>query len=194
MAQRLLQENEEVAFLGMINCLLPRHPSSHVDTIRFKAQRLRYQLRQTREDGRTVVDYIREKRATMRANQAERQQIAEAVAQAKREGFKDSGNRDYRVVLDATADVIGQYTPRFYPGTIAIFISDDPSLRGLSPDLDPRTAWTRFAAKREVYVCEGDHESVLELPYALNLAERLKAAIDAATGNTTAAAAPRAVV
>jgi amino acid adenylation domain-containing protein len=194
MAQRLLQENEEVAFLGMINCLLPRHPSGHVDTIRFKAQRLRYQLRQTKEDGRSVVDYIREKRAVMQANQVERQQIAEAVAQAKLEGFKDSGNRDYRVVLNATADVIGQYTPRFYPGTIAIFISDDPSLRGLSPDLDPRTAWTRFAAKREVYVCEGGHESVLELPYALNLAQRLKAAIDSATGSTTAAAAPRAVV
>jgi amino acid adenylation domain-containing protein len=193
MAQRLLQDNEEVAFLGMINCLLPRYPSRHVDTIRFKAQRLRHQLRQSKTDGRGVVEYIREKRAARRAHRLERQQIANAVEQARREGFKDTGNRDYRVVLDATADVISQYQPRSYRGTVALFVSDDPSLRGVSTDLDPRFAWTRFAAGREVYVCAGDHESVLELPYALNLAERLKEAIDAAAARVTANE-PRAAV
>ncbi|MGE5101629.1 MAG: non-ribosomal peptide synthetase [Deltaproteobacteria bacterium] len=180
MAQQLLHDNEEVAFLGMINCLLPRHPSGAMDTLRFKAQRLRYQLRQSRSDGRSLVEYIRDKRSARRAHRAERQQIASAVEQAKREGFKDTGNRDYRVVLDATADVISQYQPRFYPGTVALFVSDDPSLRGVSSDLDPRFAWTRYAARRDVYVCEGDHESVLELPHALDLAGRLKEAIDAA--------------
>ncbi len=178
MAQQLLRERETVALLGMVNCLLPGVPSGRLETIRFKAQRLRYQLREARTNGKGIVQFFQDRRQTTRANRIERDQVANAVQVAKRDGFKDTAG-DLRVVLDATAEVLQRYRAGKYPGSIALFVSDDPSLRGLADDLDPRLAWERVAARRDVYVCDGNHESVLELPYSLGLAEAIRTAIDA---------------
>ena len=183
MAQQLLREDERVAFLGMINCLLPGVPSGRVETIRFKAQRLRYQLGEARKGG-GIIQFFRDRQRAIRASRIEQQDISSRVEQAKREGFKDTDKKDYRVVLDATAKVITQYRARPYPGPVALFVSDDPSLRGVADDLDPRLAWNRVAGRSDVYDCEGDHESVIELPYILGLGAVLRAAIYAASNES----------
>jgi thioesterase domain-containing protein len=179
MAQQLVRDGERVALLGMINCPLPGVPSGRVETFRFKTQRLRYQLREARANGKSIVRFFQDRREAVRANRVEQNRIASAVKVAKRDGFQDTVG-DVRVVLDATAEVLGQYRPASYPGSIASFLSDDPSLRGLAGDLDPRLAWARVAAHRDVYVCDGDHESVLELPYSLGLAKAIRTAVEAA--------------
>jgi amino acid adenylation domain-containing protein len=184
MAQQLLRDGERVAFLGMINCLLPGVPSGRVETIRFKAQRLMYQLGEARREGGGVIQFFRDRQRALRAGRIEQQEISSAVEQAKREGFKDTDKNDYRVVLDATTKVITQYRPRPYPGPVALFVSDDPSLRGVADDLDPRLAWNRVAARSDVYGCDGNHESVLALPHVLSLAAALRTAIDAASNDS----------
>ncbi len=184
MAQQLRRDNERVALLGMINSPLPGMPDGRFETLRFKAQRLRYQLREARTNGKGIVRFFQDRRRAVRAGKAEQERIANAVRVAKRDGFKDTAG-DLRVVLDATTEVILRYRASDYPGAVALFVSDDPSLRGLTDDLDPRLAWARVAARRDVYVCDGNHESVLELPYSLGLAEAIRTAVDAAIRETS---------
>jgi thioesterase domain-containing protein/acyl carrier protein len=192
MAQQLLRENERVAFLGMVNCLLPGVPSGRVEAMRFKMQRLRYQLGEARKEGRGILEFFSARRRAIEAGRVEQREISNRVELAKREGFRDTNKRDYRVVLDATAKVIARYEPRFYPGPVALFVSDDPWLRGVSRDLDPRLAWGRVSSRSDVYPVPGDHESVIEMPHILGLAAALRTAIDAASDRATASGDARA--
>ena len=180
MAQLLIRENEQIGLLGMINCSLPGVPSGRVEKIRFKVQRLRHQLQEANQQGIGFVGYFRDRQKRMNAHRAEQERVSRATERVKREGFKDNGEHQYRVVLELTDRAIERYQVRQYPGPVALFVSDDPSLRGVGADLDPRLAWDRVSTRRDVYVCEGNHESVLGLPYALSLASRLRSALESA--------------
>jgi thioesterase domain-containing protein len=192
MAQQLLRENERVAFLGMLDCRLPGVPSGRAETIRFKAQRLRFQLGEARREGKGILEFFSDRRRTIRAGRAEQREISDSVELAKREGFKETNKRDYRVVLDATANVIARYEAHFYPGPVALFVSDDPWLRGVSPDLDPRLAWGRVSSRKDVYPVDGDHKTVIEMPYILGLAAAIRRAIEAIGDGSTSSGEPRA--
>ncbi len=180
MAQRLLRENEQVALLGMINCSVPGLPSGRVERLQFKARRLLYQVQESRKQGVGVVGFFLNRRKKSAAQQADRERVARAADRVKRDGFAANAEGQYRVVLELTDKAIDRYQVRPYPGPVAVFVSDDPSLRGVGPNLDPRLAWSRVTARRDVYVCDGNHESVLGLPYALSLADRLRAALGVA--------------
>jgi thioesterase domain-containing protein/acyl carrier protein len=192
MAQQLLRENESVGLLGMINCDLPGTPWGRVETMRFKAQRLRHQLREARKEGKGVVEYFRDRQKRIRTEQADRQLLMNAAELVKRDGFAATGERDYRVVLELTDKMLRSYQVRHYSGTVSLFVSDDPSFRGIDTSLDPRLAWMRVATRRDIYRCDGDHESVLKLPFALSLAEQILAALRAAWQDTAASQESRA--
>src|SRR5262249_48386223 len=143
MAQLLLREQEQIGMLGMIHCSLPGVPSGRVETLRFKAQRLRYQLQEARKQGMSILGYFRARRARLSTSRAEHERVARATERVKREGFTDNGEHQYRVVLELTDRALDRYQVRRYPGPVSLFISDDPSLRGVGENLDPRLAWDR---------------------------------------------------
>ena len=193
MAQQLLRDNERVGLLGMINCELPGVPSGRVETIRFKAERLRYQLREARKQGKGVFEYFRDRNKGIQTQRVERRRIESVTDTVKRDGFR-MADGEYRVVLKLTERAMQQYQARHFPGPVSLFVSDDASFRGVSSNLDPRLAWIRVATRRDIYVCDGDHESVLGLPYALSLAEQMLKALGAAWKDLEKSEGPRASV
>ncbi len=97
--------------------------------------------------------------------------VADGVQKAKQDGFTDTETEDHRVITRVTADVVKRYPVRPYPGDVVLCVSDDVSLHGISRSIDPRFAWTRYTARHEVHLIPGSHESVLEPPQVLLLAE-----------------------
>ncbi len=183
MAQQLLRDGEETALLSMIDCWCPAFAWGLLNKLRFKAQRLQYQLREAREKRKSLLAFGREKLLTRRANQADLAEVASAVQKAKRDGFVDNETQDFRVITRATRDVVEQYTPRHYPGLIVMYITEDPWLQGISHNVDPRFAWTQYAAAHEVYTLTGGHQTVLELPHVLRLGQVLNESLQKAFGS-----------
>jgi thioesterase domain-containing protein len=92
-----------------------------------------------------------------------------STAQAAR-----AADRDLETQL-ANLGVMNQYAPTAYPGAVEIFISRERDYLGVSPALDPRRAWRRFA--REAYEAEvlpGDHISMLQQPHVAVFADELR--------------------
>lgn len=183
MAQRLRAKGEPVAFVGLVNAPVPGFPSSRIGKARFKAQRLRHHLRAARSWEAGILDYARQRFAARRAAGHERSLVLEAERKIRQRGFQEGlGIEDevlLEVLLNAASDVMGSYVPKFYAGTITLFISEEEPLAGLSPDLDPRCAWRRYAAQHEIKRFGGEHADLLRMPRAAEFAEQLGQAVDA---------------
>lgn len=178
MAQRLVADGETVAFLGMINCWFPNYPSGRIGRVTAKVQRLRHHIRLAREHGTTLIGFIQQKRSGRREAQLRQQGLDAARREVAQHGFQRTDSSQNEVLLEATTVQFERYRPQPYPGRISLFISDDAAVAGVSKNLDPRFAWAKHAASHEIRVFPGGHEAVLEMPYAVNFAETLKAALE----------------
>ncbi|HEX7505320.1 MAG TPA: amino acid adenylation domain-containing protein [Polyangia bacterium] len=179
MAQQLLEQGEEVGLLNLVNCWCPAWGA--LNALWFKAQRLQYHLRMAREKHQGLSTFGLERFAKWREARSEREDVARAVRKAKRDGFVDSDSQDVRVITRATGDVIAQYRVKFYPGQIALCISNEPSLQGISRYADPRLAWIRYALAHKVHMLTGDHDTVLDVPHVFGLADVIRDSLQIAS-------------
>ncbi len=78
-------------------------------------------------------------------------------------------------------EVMERYRPRAFGGKIHLFLAEDyVEARGASPTLDKRRAWSKLVDSYEVRVVPGDHNSMLNRPNVLVLAQELRLLLDAA--------------
>jgi thioesterase domain-containing protein len=73
-----------------------------------------------------------------------------------------------------------EYVLPSYPGTVALFRSDDRSML----DSDP-LGWNEFAAEVDLYHTPGNHVTFVREPHVQALAEQLKTCFSRASGDHT---------
>jgi thioesterase domain-containing protein len=178
MAQQVTSAGEDVAFVGIINCEVPRFPSSLTGRLLVRAQRLRHQVGEARKEGHGLVGYVSRKLAARRQARAHERELAAAAEQVKASGFQRDADAHNRVLLQRTAEVFDRYVPRPYPGSISLFISDEEAYLGVSAELDARRQWVHFAAQYEIRMFPGGHDSVLDRNDAGAFAATLKVALE----------------
>jgi amino acid adenylation domain-containing protein len=164
MARQLYEAGDAVAFLALINCEVPGLPNSLAARAKTKFQRAKYRLSQN-------PGFRPEKIARHLRTQMSLWLNAgwKSTAQAAR-----AADRDLETQL-ANLGVMNQYAPTAYPGAVEIFISRERDYLGVSPALDPRRAWRRFAREaNEAEVLPGDHISMLQQPHVAVFADELR--------------------
>lgn len=86
--------------------------------------------------------------------------------------------------LDASvrrnAEVMLRYRPGTFPGAVHLFLSAESEYSGVTPALDPRQGWRRFAASTICAVVPGNHISMLCGANARIFSARLREALNAA--------------
>jgi phthiocerol/phenolphthiocerol synthesis type-I polyketide synthase D len=183
MAQQLIAAGDEVAFVGMINCRMPGYPSSRIVKSVVKLQRLLHEVGAARSEGQGILEYGKTKLSARRTAVAEREQLREVRERVCAQGFQQvPDDNQNEVLLQATAEAFGRYRPRPLPGRIALFISQDPELLGVSRRFDPRVRWQEFAEGADIWEFPGGH-SIIEMEDQTAFAKRLKEAIDRTVGS-----------
>lgn len=166
MAQILSREGERVAFLGMIDCLDPRHPSSWLGRLRYRLAEIRFRAnRLSRRGPLGVARWPLEKIGLLKDPYEE----------------KLTGHSLELEEIDAAArqNVFG-YHPVPYKGTSFIVLGEGSHFK-VSPSLDPRMVWQSLClGGTEAATVPGEHTEMLKQPNVALLANVLKNGIEKA--------------
>jgi thioesterase domain-containing protein/acyl carrier protein len=173
MAQQLSREGEVVAFLAIVECAVPRYPTSVVGRVRLKAEWMTWRLRNfLKRSPASWVQWAKDRFATLveglhlHFRKTGTQSLDEQTALAPPVDESD----------ERTLGVVNRYHPTSYAGKlVTIFGKDSWAFGGISASVDPRIAWCNFAeGGSEVRVVPGDHMEILKAPNSSEFAKVLK--------------------
>lgn len=187
MAQQLVAAGEVVALVGMINSGVPGYPEKIVDRLLIKVERLRHQLAVAGAGGKNLVAYLSQKREEYSRAAKQDRALAEAAREVSVTGFRPDDEMHNEVLLAETVKIFRNYQPRYFPGRISLFISDDEASAGVSRRLDSRYAWARYAREHEVRRFPGGHDDLIEMTHGALFSEVLHAALEDALAGVKAA-------
>jgi thioesterase domain-containing protein/acyl carrier protein len=166
-AQQLRQAGEAVQFVGLVQAFLPIPTHHKWHQLRISWQRHVY------------IASIFSRFALMRAfsfalPHARRQALLDQMA-ALLLGWVSSSAQLPDDPHVRNLETMSHYQPQPYAGKVCLFLAKDcyESI-GLTPAVDPRQTWRKFAAEAHVTVVPGNHSSILEIPQARSLAEAMQ--------------------
>lgn len=166
MAQILSREGERVAFLGMIDCSDPRHPSSLFGKLRYKFYETLFRAKRLSRRGPLGVARWPLEKIGLLNDPYE---------------AKLSGRALELEEIDAAArqNVFG-YHPVPYKGTAFLVLGEGSHFK-VSPSLDPRMIWQFLClGGTETATVPGEHTEMLKQPNVTALANVLKNGIEKA--------------
>ncbi len=176
MAQQLRAAGERVAFLAMVQASVPGRFARRSGRRRMHWQHRRYILGTL-----AAFCWMRLKGAVSCIPRAKHQAMLDRVA-ALLTGWVSTSSQLPDGTQDQNQQQMNAYCPSPYAGSIDIYIARDCfESAGISAELDPRRRWSELAAGGSMlHELPGNHSSILQLPYARNLAESMRGAIVAA--------------
>lgn len=174
MAQQLSAEGQEIAFLGIVECIDPHFPRNWEEKLNFNTQRAIWRMRKWLERGpvgmvrwffdrsRTLLQGLKSSTLRLLARLAGKPSSPDPVPP---EDFMAKAWENSR-----------RYYPSPYQGKCVVFISkDNYSYEGLSTSIDPRLVWCKLSkGGSAVSAVPGDHTEMLKAPNVHEFAERLK--------------------
>lgn len=170
MAQILSREGERVAFLGMIDCSDPRHPSTLFGKMQYKLAELRFRAKRLSRRGPLgVLRWPLEKIGLSKDPHEE----------------KCTGKPPELEDIDAAArqNIFG-YHPVPYKGTAFMILGEGSHFK-VKPSLDPRMIWQYLClGGTEAVTVPGEHTDMLKQPHVSKLASELKSAVEKAKRNS----------
>jgi amino acid adenylation domain-containing protein len=179
-AQQLKACGQQVAFLGLVNSWMPAKSVPDSQWLLIFLQRVLYHARAAvklnpRLGHRYILGKFRAaQQAVRRFRQAESGELppgTEAVAGAP--PGEDA-------VLRASIRLASRYVPQAFEGRLHVFVSEEPSLAGVSRRLDPRQAWKRVCENCEMIQVRGGHLEMLDPPLVDLFAKQLRDVLHAA--------------
>lgn len=179
-AQQLKAGGQQVAFLGLVNSWMPAKSVPDSQWLLIFLQRVLYHARAAvklnpRLGHRYILGKIRAAQQALRrfrqAESGERPPGNESVAGAP--PGEDA-------VLRATIRLASRYVPQAFEGRMHVFVSEEPSLAGVSRRLDPRQAWKRVCENCEMIQVRGGHLEMLDPPLVDLFAKQLRDVLHAA--------------
>jgi thioesterase domain-containing protein/acyl carrier protein len=166
-AQQLRQAGEAVQFVGLVQAFLPIPPHHKWHQLRISWQRHRY------------IASLLSRFFLMRA-------FPPAIPRARRQALLDQMATLLLGWVSSSAQLpdephvrnlqtMSHYQPQPYDGKVCIFLAKDcyESI-GLTPAVDPRQSWRKFAAEAHVTLVPGNHSSILEIPQSRVLADAMQ--------------------
>lgn len=178
MAQQLLQQGQQIAFLGVMDTwmILPDNPEELLDA------------------ADQMIAFIGPANLPMAIeefrNLSHEEQLQLVVELAWQQGIvsPDTGREQVLHAIGVVGNILRaviSYRPQTYPGAVTLFKTpkdpEDANRNKVQVDLSDETmGWGAISSQAvEIIMCEGDHQSMLSMPFVLSLAERLQAALDA---------------
>jgi len=183
MAQQLRRWEEKVALLGIFDTAVPGVLTG-MQQMSAMAQRVQHHWRNLRAlPTPDILSYLGGT-AEVLANRAQRQfawlgrgEGSEEVAEAGSPSLFDELDRRNRAMIDAHS----RKTPSPYPGEVTLFLAERTSQSGVSPELDARLGWGKYAEEGTVvHKVPGSHLSMLEPPHVEGLAAILRECLERA--------------
>ena len=185
MAQQLLREGEEIAFLAMISSSTPNHLRNtlpHLSTIHNQIYRFieRVELEFSNIaplEFNEKKTYIFERiRRTLSLIMISTEKLVDPLYSKLR---SNNGWHSFAYNLQTLADKMDrahmQYEPKFYPGHLTLFrVSRQPRRIHFEPYL----GWKNLAKTIKVHEVHGYHRNILREPYVRGLAEKLRRCIN----------------
>lgn len=174
MAQLLLAEGQQVAFLGIVDCPVPSHLISWPGKVRFRAERAVWRVRHFLERGAKGIAQWGAERS---------KSIVEAMhLHAKRAEARLLGNPVPPLppapvdIYERAGRLVDLYHPTSYRGKCVVLVGKDTwDFCGLSSSVDPRLGWSKLAeGGSETRTIRGSHLELLEAPIVYEFAEELK--------------------
>jgi amino acid adenylation domain-containing protein/FkbH-like protein len=182
MARQLQQQDEPVAFLGVMNSMPPNSDYSrmHWDPIhlfKFLWNVAGAAARSLRWGPRQATAFVQWKAAVLRRSVARLLSVPDGkLRRIDAEDLVDLSTfpPDQRRAWETHIRALLNYYPRPYAGRVTLFRS-----RGhqLICSFDEQYGWGELAREVEVEIVPGSHESILEEPHVKFLAERLSACL-----------------
>ncbi|MGE0404664.1 MAG: thioesterase domain-containing protein [Candidatus Korobacteraceae bacterium] len=173
-AQQLRAQNQQVAFLGLLNAWVPIYRISAWQWSRILLQRGRYQLRGAMASGTRIgLRYAMGRFGAVRKLATRARELGQTPTGSECDG---SAGR----LLWATIRIWGRYVPQPFPGKVHLFLSNEADLAGVSRRVDPRRGWARVCSDHEVIELKGEHVQMLEPPLLDNFAALLAKSLDEA--------------
>jgi thioesterase domain-containing protein/acyl carrier protein len=178
MAQKLVAAGQEVAFLGIIECVDPQHPRNWAGGVRFRARRAVWRVRNFMKRGPKGIA-----RWAGGRSKAVFQSIGlfSGRAASKPPANGDSPSPSTDTTLDARAwRNVYRYHPSSYAGRSVVIIGKDSwAYNGIDRSLDPRLFWCKLSnGGSEVRIIPGDHMSMLKAPNSQVLAREIRQCMD----------------
>ncbi|HWY74914.1 MAG TPA: amino acid adenylation domain-containing protein, partial [Verrucomicrobiae bacterium] len=182
MARQLQQQNESVAFLGVMNSMPPNSDYSRmhwdpVHVFKFLWNLAGAAARSLRWGPRQATAFVQWKTAVLRRSVARLLSLPRGMLQRiDAEDLVDLSTfpPDQRKAWETHIRALLNYYPRPYAGRVTLFRS-----RGhqMICSFDEQYGWGELAREVEVEIVPGAHESILEEPHVEFLAERLNACL-----------------
>jgi surfactin family lipopeptide synthetase A len=177
MAQQLRAQGEEVAFLGLVQAMVPGYPKSRAAVWRLHFQQRSYIFK-------TFAKFllVRFTPEILGVRREYRQEIQTRVAKLLT-GWVETSAQLPDDTQRANERVMGSYRPTPFPGTADLFLAEDCyETAGVSRTLDPRRAWRELVTGGStIHMVPGNHYTMLRSPQAGKLADAIELCIQVAS-------------
>jgi len=174
MAQQLLAEGQEVAFLGIVDCPVPNHLIRWPGKARLRAERVVWRVGHFLERGpKGIAQWAAERSKSV---------IQAVHLRAKRAQALLLGNPIPPLppapvdIYEKAGRIVDHYHPASYRGKCVVLIGKDTwDFCGLSSSVDPRLGWSKLSeGGSDTRTIRGSHLELLEAPIVYEFAEELK--------------------